>query len=170
MPNVTNYLGPGWNANDEPDPFGPVPEGRYLAQITGSSIQANSANTGSYLKLEFEIIQGDHSGRKFWANLNFDNPSEKAIEIAKTEFGSICRSVGVDSPEQSEELHRRPLVVTLGIDGSFNRPLRYEAYQKQSQPQNPAKGYAESRTQQGQASPPAQESQKPDPFGDDIPF
>jgi len=103
----------GFDANEvEPTPsYAPIPAGNYLAVITESEMKPTKSGTGSYLQLTFEIVEGPYQGRRLWARLNLDNPNPTAVQIAKAELASICRAVGVITPNDSIELHDIPLVV-----------------------------------------------------------
>lgn len=105
----------GFDANDFPQTpdYGPIPGGKYVAAIVASEMRPNRAETGSYLQLTLEIIEGEHKGRRLWARLNLDNPSEIAQKIARAELAAICRAVGVLAPKDSEELHNLPLVINV---------------------------------------------------------
>lgn len=105
----------GFNANDFPQTpdYGLIPAGKYVAVIVASEMRPNRAETGSYLQLTLEIIEGEHKGRRLWARLNLDNPSEIAQKIARAELAAICRAVGVLAPKDSEELHNLPLVINV---------------------------------------------------------
>lgn len=105
----------GFNANDvSPDVgFDPVPAGKYKAAITASEMKPTKRNTGSYLELEFVILEGDYKDRKVWARLNLENQSEKAVQIARSQLSAICRACGVMTPQDSVELHNIPLLITV---------------------------------------------------------
>ena len=90
-----------------------LPNGKYVAVVVESENKDNSAGTGSYLELVFEIVQGEHEGRRLWDRLNLHNPNSKAVEIARAQLSAICRAVGVLTPQDSQELHDLPLVVTV---------------------------------------------------------
>ncbi len=79
----------GFNANTvEPmDSFDPIPAGEYLCVITASEEKPTKAGNGSYLQLEFEVIEGPYKGRKLWERLNLNNPNETTVKIA----GPLCR-------------------------------------------------------------------------------
>ena len=103
----------GFDAN-EVDPmleFEPIPAGRYLAVIVASKDKDTKSGNGSYLELEFEVLEGEYRGRKLWSRLNLHNPSQKAVEIAQAELSSICRAVGVMTPKESADLHNIPLLI-----------------------------------------------------------
>ena len=99
-----------------PGVYTPLPKGEYEAIIVESEVLPNSAGTGRYLKLWFEVIDetGKHDGRKLKAYLNIDNPSSQAREIARGDLSAICRAVGVLDPNDSAELHNRVMGVVVG--------------------------------------------------------
>ena len=108
----------GYNAEDvEPSKsFEPLEPGWYSAMITDSEERDTRAGNGSYLSLTFEVIEGPAKGRKLWANLNLNNPNEKAVEIAKRDLSAICHAVGVMRPKDSADLHHKPLAIHVKID------------------------------------------------------
>ena len=71
----------GFDANRvEPSTdFDPLPAGKYLAVITDSEMKPTKAGTGNYLELTFEIIEGQHKGRRAWARLNLINGNETTV-------------------------------------------------------------------------------------------
>lgn len=99
----------------------PIPAGWYKMVITTSEEKPTKAQTGSYLKLEVEVIEGEHQGRKVFPMLNLNNPNSTAVEIAQRELSSICRATGVMTPRSSQDLHDRPFMgkikVTPARDG-----------------------------------------------------
>jgi hypothetical protein len=107
----------GFNADDvEPTaPFDalPLPAGKYLAAITASDMKVTRANDGSYLELQFQILDGEYKGRYLWARLNIENPNAKAVQIARGHLSAICRAVGVMQPRDSVDLHNIPLVISV---------------------------------------------------------
>jgi hypothetical protein len=103
----------GFDANQvEPTTdFDPIPAGKYMAVITESEMAPNKAGTGHYLKLTFQVIEGEYNNRLLWTRLNLDNPNATAVQIARAELSAICRAVGVLAPNDSVELHNLPLVI-----------------------------------------------------------
>ena len=105
----------GFNAN-EVDPaldFEPIPAGKYLAIIAASEMKPTKSGNGSYLELQFQVIEGEYKGRLLWSRLNLDNPNQQAVQIARAELSAVCRAVGVMQPKDSVELHNLPLLVTV---------------------------------------------------------
>ncbi|MEX0678365.1 MAG: DUF669 domain-containing protein [Pirellulales bacterium] len=103
----------GFDANQvEPtSEFDPIPPGKYPAVITESEMTPNKAGTGHFLKLTFQVIEGEFRNRLLWTRLNLDNPNATAVQIARAELSAICRAVGVLAPTDSVELHNLPLVI-----------------------------------------------------------
>ena len=93
--------------------FDPIPAGKYLAMIVESSMEPTKANDGYFLKLVFQIIEGELKGRQIWARLNLNNQNELAVKIANAELSAVCRAVGVMTPQDSEQLHGLPLVIKV---------------------------------------------------------
>jgi hypothetical protein len=84
--------------------------------IKESDVKETKRGDGQYLKLTFEIIEGDYAGRRIWSNLNLVNPNEKAVEIAQRELAGICKACGFsETPEDSMELHGIPMEATVKI-------------------------------------------------------
>jgi hypothetical protein len=101
----------GFDANNvEPNaPRDPIPAGWYKMVITESLEKPTRAQTGSFLQMTVEIIEGDHAGRKAFERLNLNNPNQQAVEIAQRTLSSICRAVGVMTPRTSQDLHDKPI-------------------------------------------------------------
>lgn len=92
--------------------FTPIPAGEYLAVITEDEMK-DSKSGGQYLKLTFEIIEGDYKGRKLWVNLNLVNSNPKAVEIARADLSAICRAVNVMQLQDTVQLYNLPLVISV---------------------------------------------------------
>jgi len=110
MANLGNF-----NANEvEPTTtFEPLPAGKYLAAITATEMKPTKKGDGSYLQLEFTVLEGDCKGRKTWDRLCINHPNEMTQRIARGNLSAICRAVGVMQPRDSVELHNIPLVITV---------------------------------------------------------
>ena len=93
--------------------FDPIPAGKYTAIITASEMKTTSKGDGSFLKVEFTVQGGEFNGRKIWDNLNIQNPSEQAQNIARGNLSAICRAVGVLQPTDSAQLHNIPLLISV---------------------------------------------------------
>lgn len=91
----------------------PLPAGKYLAAITASEMKPTKAGNGTYLQLEFTVLEGQYKGRKTWDRLCISHPNDLTQRIARGNLSAICRAVGVMQPRDSVELHNLPLVITV---------------------------------------------------------
>jgi hypothetical protein len=112
----------GFNANEiEPQASRePIPAGWYKAVITESIEKPTKAQTGSYLQMTLEVIEGEHAGRKAFERLNLNNPNQQAVEIAQRTLSSICRAIGVMTPRTSQDLHDKPFMVKIKVKPAAN--------------------------------------------------
>lgn len=108
----------GFDATTVPEQqeFTALPEGDYIAIITSSEEKPTKAGTGSYLQLVFEVLEGQMKGRKVWDRLNLKNPNATAVDIAQRALGAICRAVGVPRPQDSSELHNKPMRIHVAVE------------------------------------------------------
>lgn len=90
-----------------------LPEGNYKATITASEMKSTKNGQGMFLEVTFQVIEGDFKGRNLWARLNLQNQNETAVKIAQSELSSICHAVGVLTPNDSSDLHNRPLIIKV---------------------------------------------------------
>lgn len=95
-----------------------IPENDYIVIITASEMKPTKGGNGEYLQLSLEVIDGSYKGTKLIDRLNLNNPNPQAVDIATRALGAICKSVGVIKPNDSTELHNKPLVakVVIGAD------------------------------------------------------
>ena len=91
------------------DTFEPIPAGKYVAAIVASEMKPTRAGDGSYLELQFQLLEGPHKGRLLWSRLNLNNANELAVKIARAQLAAVCRATGVLTPNDSTELHNLPL-------------------------------------------------------------
>lgn len=111
----------------------PLPAGWYKCVIAGSEEKPTKAQTGSYLQLELQVIEGEHQGRKVTDRLNLNNPNATASEIAYRTLSAICHAVGVMTPRESSDLHDKPMMVKVAVKpgdathGPSNEVKGYEA-------------------------------------------
>lgn len=100
--------------------YKPLPAGEYVAMIVESSLENTKAGTGQYLKMKFQIVDGEHKGRAIFDNLNINNPNQKAVEIARGRLSAICHAVNRLQIQASEELHNLPLKIKVGLEPNMN--------------------------------------------------
>ncbi|MBA3546304.1 MAG: DUF669 domain-containing protein [Planctomycetes bacterium] len=92
-----------------------LPAGKYLVAIGSSLMKPTKNGVGSYLEIEYQVLDGEHKGRKLWSRHNLEHPNQQTVEIARKELSAVCRAVGVMTPKDSAELHNLPLTVMVKI-------------------------------------------------------
>ncbi|MGI6354000.1 MAG: DUF669 domain-containing protein [Lentisphaeria bacterium] len=124
--------------------FKPLPEGMYEAVITDSDVKPTRAGNGSYIQLEFEVVSGEHAGRRLWGRYNVENTNREAVEIGRAQFAAVCQAVGVPNPRDTAELHDRTLVLSVrckrrkDTDELENVISGYKPKETAAQPATPA--------------------------------
>ncbi len=131
-------------------PIEAIPSGRYVSEITNSELKPTKAGDGSYLELEFTVIDGEHRGRKVWDRLCLNHPTQKTVEIARANLSAICHAVGVMKPQDSRELHNIPLTITVKAKKDQDSDTIF----------NEVKGYAKRESLVPQPPPPSVASQE----------
>ena len=114
--------------------FTPIPMDDYLVQIVESSMADTKKGDGRFLKLTFEVADGEFKGRRIFEQLNLVNQNTQTVEIAQRTLSAICRAVGVLHPKDSAELHNIPFVVSVGI--------KEETYNGETRAKNVLKKYS----------------------------
>lgn len=123
--------------------FDVLPAGEYDAVIVASEVKATSNGDGKYLKLELQILNGQFQNRKVWDQLNIWNLNAQAVQIAKGTLSAICRAIGVLTPNDSAELHNKPLRIKLAVkkDAEYGDKNVVKAYKpRQAAPTPPPTG------------------------------
>lgn len=108
-----------------------LPAGTYIAIIEASEMKPTKSG-GEQLVLTFQIVDGEHEGRKVWGRLNLKNANPKAEEIAMRELSAICRAIGVLTPKDSSDLHDKPLQIKVKVrpaDGQYAASNEVNGYE-----------------------------------------
>ena len=100
---------------DPSQPIEAIPSDKYNVEITKSELKPTKNGNGSYLELEFTILEGEYRGRKVWDRLCLNHPTPKTVEIARANLSAICHAVGVLKPRDSTELHHVPLTINVKL-------------------------------------------------------
>jgi hypothetical protein len=109
-----------------------IPAGKYKAVITKSEERPTKAQTGSMLVLTCQIIEGPHQGVSLMDRLNLNNPNKTAEEIAQRTLSAICRSVNVMMPNESSDLHDKPMMITVKVkpaEGNYQASNEIAGYE-----------------------------------------
>jgi hypothetical protein len=107
-----------FNANEVEPSSGnePFPAGDYTMAVVASEVKDTKAGTGKFIKFEWQVVDGEHKGRKVFQNVNFQNPSPKAQQIGLGELSAICRACGKVQIRDTSELHNIPVRVRIDTE------------------------------------------------------
>lgn len=100
--------------------YSPIPDGTYTAEIIESEKVSTKDGTGAFLKMVFRIVAPSHAGRQIIHRLNLWNKNTKAVEIAQQQMSAICHAVGIMQITDSQQLHGRPMNITVKVAGEYN--------------------------------------------------
>jgi len=112
-----------------------LPAGTYLAHITESDVRPLASGNGEGLKLTFEIIDGQHKGRRVWDNLNIQHNNETTQRIAQAQLSALCHAVNVIKLEDTSALHYKPVKIKVTVreaDGKYQESNNIKGYESAS--------------------------------------
>lgn len=93
-----------------------LPNGVYELEIEASEIKPTKNGTGQILNTTLSVLRpAEFSGRKLFQSYNLVNASPVAQEIGLKQFASLCRSIGETNIEDSDELHFKAFVASIGL-------------------------------------------------------
>ena len=116
----------------------PISENPYLCKIGEVTVRDTKARkeaiekgkkppAGKIYGFPFKVISGEYKGRTIFSNLNLENPSDQAVEIAFKELNSIAKAVGVESFDDTDELTGKEILVHVKvIPATANFPEKNE--------------------------------------------
>lgn len=141
--------------------YSPIPPGDYTVQIVSSQMAETANRNGHMLKLELEILEGEHAGRRLYDRLNLDNPNRQAVEIAQRTLSAICHAIGRLSVQDSEELHMQPMTAVVSVKeastgrdgkqyGASNEIKTYKVLRDAPAPVNAASAFRPAQAGSGQ--------------------
>ncbi len=113
------------------DPDAPtVPNGKYKCIINKADERRTNSGDGSYIALEFEVVEGTERGSRLWQNLNLVNPNPKAVQFAERDFAKIKRALGLTVVKHESEMLNIPFMIELKNykkDGEWKQGLKYSS-------------------------------------------
>lgn len=110
--------------------YAELPNGTYELEIEASDVAETSTGSGTILKTTMVVLRPEeYAKRKLFNNYNLENRNPVAQEIGQKQFAALCRAIGVDSVEDSEELHFKAFTARIALgkpskDGQY--PARAE--------------------------------------------
>lgn len=96
--------------------FEPLPAGEYIVIVDESELKPTKAGDGSYyLKVRYNVIDGQFANRKIYGNINMQNANPVATEIGRGQLSALAHAVGVLLVQDSQQLHNIPLKIKVKI-------------------------------------------------------
>jgi hypothetical protein len=99
-----------------PAEYDPIPEGDYILKAMDAEEKATSRGDGSYIKVKYEVVKGEHAGRLLWQNFNINNPSEKAQRIGRQQIVAWATACGKPNVDDTDKLLGKPFAATVVIE------------------------------------------------------
>jgi len=124
------------NTVEPKTPYEVLPPGDYTVEIINSEMRNTRDNQGKYLWLDMVVCDGQYVNRHIYDRLNLVNNNSRAVEIARSTFSAICFAVNQIVVEDSEQLHLKPLIVSLKV-----KPAGKDRQGVDRDAQNEVKGY-----------------------------
>lgn len=151
---------PAFNPADVPEPenrdFSPIPTGEYIVHMVESDLKdVKPPKTGQYVEAVFEIVEGEHKGRKLWERFNIINPNDDAVRIAYQQLAAIANAVGHQGEiRDTSALHFKRLtarVEFIAAGTTKRNGYRYEKDTNEIKAYKPAAGGVGNAPAQGTA-------------------
>lgn len=124
---------------------GPVPPGEYEVRIAGTEYKEAKSGNGGYLRIQYKVVDGIHTGRSIFENLNLWHNSDQTRMIAQSQLKGLAQAIHHPNPNfirSTEELIGGSLKVRVVVDGDFNNVKCYmESGLQQSAPAAPQNQY-----------------------------
>lgn len=92
-----------------------LPAGDYEVIAIASEVKQTKDGTGRFLNYQFQVVNGEYQNRRLFCRFNLWLQSEKAVAIARGQYSEFCRAAGVLTPQNSEDLHNKPLVIRVKV-------------------------------------------------------
>lgn len=95
-----------------------VPPGDYLVAVDAMDKRQTKNMAGQYLAIRFEILKGEHEGKKVFHQINIEHYNETAAAIGKSELKTLAYMSGFAGYEfikTTADLIGRQVIVTLDI-------------------------------------------------------
>lgn len=108
-----------------------IPEGEYTVIIADSEIKENKAQTGEYLQLYLEVVEGEHQGNTIFDRINVRHEKEKAEKIGLETLALVCMATGKETIDDTDELHDIPMKILVDVEpasGGYAASNRVQTY------------------------------------------
>jgi len=145
--------------------YNPFPEGEYVLKALDAEEKTTAKGDGSYIKVKFEVANGDYAGRFIWQNFNVNNPSEKAQRIGRQQIVAWATACGKPDANDTDKLLDAKFKAAVSIEkgtGGYSDSNRIKAFLFDSEASKPSKPAASKPAASKPA--PAAAGNKPNPW------
>lgn len=114
-----------------PAEYDPLPEGEYILSAVDAEEKTTSRGDGSYIKVKFEVVKGEYTGRLLWQNFNVNNPSEKAQKIGRQQVVAWATACGKPEADDTDKLLAKPFRASVAIEpgnGGYKASSKIKAF------------------------------------------
>jgi hypothetical protein len=120
MASLAQFIPGGFNASavepQAPRDNEPLPAGLYTVEITNCEVKALKSGNGTGLELECTVIDpAQFARRKVWSTLNIQHTNTQAEQIGQSQLSALCRSVGINQLDDSDQLFQRVVRIRTKI-------------------------------------------------------
>lgn len=105
-----------------------IPAGNYAAQVIESSLEITKSGTGSYIKLIWQLLGGEHSGRTIIQQITYENPNMQAVEIGQRMLKRLCDALGTGPVRDTQDLHMKPCTIVVKVRPARTDPASGKDY------------------------------------------
>lgn len=123
------FGGGGFDTNSVPpqEDFVVIPPDNYVLLIEGAEVKPTKANTGHYLELTLQVMDGPHKGRKVWDRINIQNPSQKCQEIGLRSLAALGLALNIPRIGDAAQLLNQVVIGHVKVKDGQNEVRTYSA-------------------------------------------
>jgi hypothetical protein len=120
MASLAQFIPGGFNASavepQAPRDNEPLPAGLYTVEITNADVKPLKSGNGTGLEIECTVIDpAPFAKRKVWSTLNIQHTNQQAEQIGQSQLSALCRSVGINQLDDSDQLFQRVVRIRTKI-------------------------------------------------------
>lgn len=94
-----------------------LPAGWYEAWAKEAVMKRTKAGTGTYLNVQWEILEGEFANAKVFEMFNATNPNPDAVEIGMGKLSKRCKDMGMSGlVDDSAEILNKRIMLKVGIE------------------------------------------------------
>ena len=104
-----------------------VPPGKTPALIEKAEVRRTKKETGHYIYLEMQILDGPCKGQKLFDQINIQNPSTVCVEIGLRTLSALARAIGLQTVKSVTQLLNQIVIAHVKVKDEQNSIRTYSA-------------------------------------------